>query len=30
MQELNARVDVDKQEPKAVAAAYLEQFGYTS
>jgi glycine betaine/choline ABC-type transport system substrate-binding protein len=29
MQELNARVDVDKQEPKAVAAAYLEQFGYT-
>jgi len=30
MQELNARVDVDKDEPKAVAAAYLKNFGFTS
>jgi glycine betaine/choline ABC-type transport system substrate-binding protein len=28
MQELNARVDVDKQEPSAVAADYLSEFGY--
>ena len=28
MQELNARVDIDKQEPAAAAKAYLEQFGY--
>jgi glycine betaine/choline ABC-type transport system substrate-binding protein len=28
MQELNARVDIDKQEPKAVAAEYLKNFGY--
>jgi glycine betaine/choline ABC-type transport system substrate-binding protein len=30
MQELNARVDIDKQEPKAVAAEYLKNFGYVS
>ncbi|MEY2442493.1 MAG: osmoprotectant transport system substrate-binding protein opuBD [bacterium] len=30
MQELNARVDIDKQEPKAVAAEYLKNFGFTS
>ena len=30
MQELNARVDVDKEEPKAVAAEYLKSFGFTS
>ena len=30
MQELNARVDVDKEEPKAVAAEYLKNFGFTS
>ncbi len=30
MQELNARVDLDKQEIAEVAADYLEQFGYTS
>jgi glycine betaine/choline ABC-type transport system substrate-binding protein len=30
LQELNARVDVDKQEPKAVAAEYLKNFGFTS
>ena len=30
MQELNARVDVDKDEPSAVAADYLQNFGFTS
>ncbi len=30
MQELNARVDVDKEEPKSVAAEYLKNFGFTS
>jgi glycine betaine/choline ABC-type transport system substrate-binding protein len=30
MQELNARVDVDKQEPSKVAAEYLTNFGFTS
>jgi len=30
MQELNARVDLDKQEVEAVAADYLKQFGFTS
>ena len=29
MQELNARVDIDKDEPAAVAADYLENFGFT-
>ena len=29
MQELNARVDIDKQEPKSVAAEYLKNFGFT-
>lgn len=29
MQELNARVDVDKQKPDAVAAEYLQEAGYT-
>ncbi len=28
MQEINARVDLDKQTPKAAAAAYLKDFGY--
>ena len=28
MQELNARVSVDREEPEAVAGAYLKQFGY--
>jgi glycine betaine/choline ABC-type transport system substrate-binding protein len=28
MQELNARVDVDKEEPEDAARAYLEEFGY--
>jgi glycine betaine/choline ABC-type transport system substrate-binding protein len=28
MQELNARVDVDKQKPEEVAKAYLEQAGF--
>ncbi len=28
MQELNARVDIDKQEPAAVAAQYLKEDGY--
>lgn len=28
MQELNARVDIDKQEPKDVAAEYLKNFGF--
>jgi glycine betaine/choline ABC-type transport system substrate-binding protein len=30
MQELNARVDVDKEEPATVAADYLKNFGFTS
>jgi glycine betaine/choline ABC-type transport system substrate-binding protein len=30
LQELNARVDIDKQEPKSVAAEYLKNFGFTS
>ncbi|MEJ7825648.1 MAG: glycine betaine ABC transporter substrate-binding protein [Solirubrobacteraceae bacterium] len=30
MQELNARVDLDKQKRDQVAADYLEQFGFTS
>jgi glycine betaine/choline ABC-type transport system substrate-binding protein len=30
MQELNARVSVDKQEPEAVAGEYLKNFGFTS
>jgi glycine betaine/choline ABC-type transport system substrate-binding protein len=30
MQELNARVVVDKQEPEAVAADYLKNFGFVS
>jgi glycine betaine/choline ABC-type transport system substrate-binding protein len=30
MQELNARVDVDKDEPASVAAEYLTNFGFTS
>jgi glycine betaine/choline ABC-type transport system substrate-binding protein len=29
MQELNARVDLQKQTPSAVAAAYLKESGYT-
>ncbi len=29
MQELNARVDVDKQKPEDVAAQYLQEAGYT-
>jgi osmoprotectant transport system substrate-binding protein len=28
MQELNARVDLDKEKPEDVAADYLEEFGY--
>jgi osmoprotectant transport system substrate-binding protein len=28
MQELNARVDIDKEEPADVAADYLQEFGY--
>ena len=28
MQELNARVDIDKEEPADVAQQYLEEFGY--
>jgi glycine betaine/choline ABC-type transport system substrate-binding protein len=27
MQELNSRVDIDKQEPKDVAAQYLKETG---
>ena len=30
MQELNSRVDLDKEKPSAVARAYLEQFGYVT
>ena len=29
MQELNARVDVDKEKPEDVAAEYLQESGYT-
>ncbi len=29
MQELNAKVDVDKEDPADAAAEYLEEFGYT-
>ncbi len=29
MQELNSRVDLDKEQPAEVARAYLQQFGYT-
>ena len=29
MQELNARVDIDQEKPDEVAAAYLQEFGYT-
>ena len=29
MQELNARVDLDKEEPAAVATQYLQDEGYT-
>jgi glycine betaine/choline ABC-type transport system substrate-binding protein len=28
MQELNARVDIDKEKPEEAAAQYLEEFGY--
>ena len=28
MQELNARVDIDKEKPEDVAADYLAEFGY--
>jgi glycine betaine/choline ABC-type transport system substrate-binding protein len=28
MQELNARVDVDREEPRTVARAYLREAGY--
>jgi glycine betaine/choline ABC-type transport system substrate-binding protein len=28
MQELNARVDVDKETPEAAARSYLQEFGY--
>ena len=28
MQELNARVDIDKQKPAAVATEYLKEDGY--
>ncbi len=28
MQELNARVDVDREEPSTVARAYLRESGY--
>ena len=30
MQELNARVDIDKQEPSKVAAEYLKNFGFVA
>nr|MBA2522732.1 glycine/betaine ABC transporter substrate-binding protein [Solirubrobacterales bacterium] len=29
MQELNARVDIDKEKPEDVAADYLSESGYT-
>ena len=29
MQELNAKVDVDKEDPADAAAEYLQEFGYT-
>ena len=28
MQELDARVDIDKQTPAEVATQYLQEFGY--
>ena len=28
MQELNARVDIDKEKPEEAAQQYLEEFGY--
>ena len=28
MQELNARVDIDREEPAAVATQYLQEEGY--
>jgi glycine betaine/choline ABC-type transport system substrate-binding protein len=28
MQELNAKVDVDKEDPADAAREYLEEFGY--
>jgi len=28
LQELNARVDLDKETPQQAAAAYLKDFGY--
>ena len=28
MQELNARVDIDREKPEDVAREYLEEFGY--
>ena len=28
MQELNAKVDVDKESPEDAAREYLEEFGY--
>jgi glycine betaine/choline ABC-type transport system substrate-binding protein len=30
MQELNARVDIDKEEPADVAADYLKNFGFVA
>jgi len=30
MQELNARVDIDKEEPEQAAQDYLQEFGYIS
>ena len=30
MQELNARVDIDKEDPAEAAEAYLKEFGYIS
>jgi osmoprotectant transport system substrate-binding protein len=29
MQELNARVDIDKKKPEEVAKSYLQQAGFT-
>jgi glycine betaine/choline ABC-type transport system substrate-binding protein len=28
MQELNSRVDIDKEKPEEAAKQYLQQFGY--
>ena len=28
MQELNARVDIDKEKPEQAAKEYLQEFGY--